>query len=170
VRLLERGGSYLRVCDPSWQNPPDTSYSKAAGGRWNAPGRFGALYLNATVEVASANARLNYESEIATLFDLRPEYRPGLQLVEVASVMFVDVVTPEGVRSLRLPTTYPRVVTWNRTQPIAARAYDAGQRGIACRSAALPSGEELAVFDRAVSTLVVPGARIGFAQWYAVVR
>ena len=38
------GHEWLRVTDPAWQNPVDSSYSARSGGRWNPPGAWAALY------------------------------------------------------------------------------------------------------------------------------
>lgn len=155
------------MCDPSWRDPLETSYAKTHGGRWNPPGEFGALYLCATILVAAANARRNYENEIATLYDLLPEQRPDLQRVEVKPASFVDVVTPAGIRALHLPASYPLNVSWNRCQTIARKAYVARSAGIACRSSVEIVGEELAVFDSFLS-LVSRGRRLHFVDWYPV--
>ncbi|MBV8709252.1 MAG: RES domain-containing protein, partial [Acidobacteriaceae bacterium] len=73
---VHRSGFYYRVVAPNWVNPADTSYSKRQGGRWNPPGEFGALYLNADVHVAAANARAQHAGRALKLFDLLPEARP----------------------------------------------------------------------------------------------
>ena len=171
MRAVTRGGIYYRICDPAWKHPLDTSYARRAGGRWNPPDQFGALYLNATAEVAAANARRNFGGEIATLYDLQPAQRPNLVVARVSESCFVDVVTPEGLRSLRLPASYPIDVTHKKCQAIAKRAYDASKfDGMACRSNADATktsflGEELAVFDRAIA-LVRQERRLAFARWY----
>ena len=149
------------MCDPSWKHPLDTRFAKRFGARWNPPGAFGALYLNATVEVAAANARRNFAGEIATVYDLRPEQRPNL--VE-------DAVTAAGLRTLRLPASYPLGVSHRRCQNIARRAYDAKMAGIACRSdtnatTTSYTGEELAIFDR-FSQRARQRRRLRFAAWY----
>jgi RES domain-containing protein len=89
-RHIRRGGTYLRVCDPTWADPLDVTYSQLQGGRWNPKSEFGALYLCATVTVAAANACKTYEGEVATLFDLRPEMQPDLVVVSVLLANFVD--------------------------------------------------------------------------------
>jgi RES domain-containing protein len=169
---VERSGRHFRVCDPTWEDPLDTTFSSRAGGRWNAPGSYGVLYLNATIMVAAANARHNYEGEIATLFDLRPNERPDIQLVNVHHAAFVDAVTPAGIRALRLPKGFPFGVPWPPCQRIGARAYAARESGIATRSNADATatsfvGEELAIFDTAIR-LVSRQERLSFDQWYPV--
>jgi len=158
--------------DPAWTDPLDTSFALRCGGRWKAPRSYGVLYLCADVTVAAANARRAYEGEIATLFDLLPQHRPDLQLVDVPPMEFVDAVTDRGRRSLRLPSTYPHGASWARCRAIAARAYERGVAGIVCRTADATArtnvvipGEELAVFDRATAH-VRPLQRVRFADWY----
>jgi len=64
-----------------------------------SPG-FGALYLNASLDVARANARRHaQESFGVSIDDLVDERLPDLQHYEVVSADFVDAVTPS--RSLR---------------------------------------------------------------------
>lgn len=49
--------------------------------RWNPPGEFGALYLNATSQRRWANAQRHVESilgTVGTLYDLLPALRPQL--------------------------------------------------------------------------------------------
>lgn len=174
MRHVERGGLHFRVCDPSWTDPLDTAFSKHHGGRWNAPGAFGVLYLNATIAVAAGNARRAYEGEIATLFDLLPEQRPDLQLVTVSPIRVVDAVTDAGLRSLRLLASYPAGATWTACRRIGARAHAANETGIACRTAdatkrnrEIIEGEELVVFDTALHA-VGRAERVPFAQWYPV--
>jgi RES domain-containing protein len=167
---VARSGAYYRVCKPGWADCADTSYAKANGARWNPRGAFGALYLCATIEVAAANARSQHSGRAISLFSLRPERRPSLQRFDVASARFVDVVSAQGVAAAGLPPEFPQSVGWSRCQPIAASAYEAGERGIACRSAAECSdkgwlGEELAVFDSAPQPKPVGKAR-AFRDWY----
>ena len=170
MKHLERSGTYSRVCDPSWRDPLDTAFSEKHGGRWNAPGAFGVLYLNATIIVAAANARRNYDGEIATLFDLRPGLRPDLQFVDVQAAQFVDAVTKDGIGELGLPPRFPYAVAHRVCQRIGSLGYAAGERGIATRSnaearASRVLGEELALFDTALA-LVSRGERVPFDQWY----
>lgn len=167
---LTRGGTYYRVCDPSWHDPADTSFSRRYGGRWNPPGEFGALYLNADIAVAAANAQRSLASTFGnavTLIDIRPERRPDLQLFTVASTTFVDAITPKGIDALELPAAYPYGCGHDDCRTIARVLYAADEAGVAARSAAYPDGEELAVFDSHLALAKRKrGGRRKFADWY----
>jgi RES domain-containing protein len=171
VNTVACGGTYYRVCDPGWTDPLDTSFAKKSGGRWNQPGVFGAIYLNKTRDVAAANARRQFEGEIATLYDLQPDQQPDLVTVMVDEALAVDVVSAEGIAALRLPASYPVAVVHERCHEIAELAYtDENIAGVACRSNAEATetsivGEELAVFDRS-SGIVHRGDRVPFGHWY----
>ncbi len=171
MRRAIRRGTYYRVFKPKWSDPLDTAYSKRFGGRWNAPAAFGALYLNATIEVAAANARMQHRGRALGLFDLLPSARPSLLQVHIPSSHVLDVVSPHGVRAVRLPATYPFGVTQERCRPIGARAYAMAElRGIACRSSAEAAptswlGEEVAWFDRSPRPKE-NGSRRAFEEWY----
>jgi hypothetical protein len=88
--------------------------------------------------------------------DILPEAGPVLIATTVPDKTFVNAVTEAGLRSVNLPTTYPldsrgKIIAHSRCQPIGQLAWDAGERGIACRSAtrgAPPIEEELAYFGR----------------------
>jgi hypothetical protein len=170
VILIERSGPYYRLANPEWVNPLDPRYAKEHGGRWTPKGEFGALYLNASVAVAAANARHKHRGRAIGLFDLRPEARPRLIQVSVPSRDVVDVVTSDGVAAVKLPAEYPHDVPHHMCHPIARRAYSTGVDGIGCRSAAEATaqswvGEELAVFDRAAKD-ITEMRMMKFADWY----
>jgi len=159
-----RSGQYYRVCDPEWMDCADTTFAKASGGRWNPPGAFGALYLNATMRVAAANARRAHAGRAIGLFDLRPEERPHLATFMIPTLRVVDVVSDASIRDLGFPFD----VDWAPCQAIAACAYAQRFDGVAARSAAeaRPSGslgEELAVFD---THELAPITRVSFHTWY----
>ncbi len=173
MRLIRRGGLFFRVCDPEWVSPLNTSFNKERGGRWNPPGKFGLLHLNATVRVAAANARKHFEDEMHTLFDLRSDYRPVLYDVAVRRSEFVDCVTDDSLRNAGLSAEYPQNTTWLRTRQVGIRAYNEGEHGIASRSAAEMDpnlGEELAIFDDRIDELTKLGRRQIFAKWYPLLR
>jgi RES domain-containing protein len=147
-----RSGDYFRLCKPDWLDCADTSFSKTHGGRWNPAGEFGALYLNATIRVAAAQARHQHVGRAIGLFDLRPDRRPSLARFVVPNVSVVDVVNAGAIRALRLPKSFPVGVEWEPCQRIARRAYRERSAGVATRSNAEARvddfvGEELAYFD-----------------------
>jgi|SRR2546422_10599873 len=173
MRRVRRGGAYFRIADPNWPDPLDASYSVARGGRWNPPGSFPVLYLNRDVHTSRANLRrrfagLPYGPEL-----LRPEQTPLLVETTVAEADYVDVITDEGCREVGLPTTYPvdthgHEIDRGRCQEIGSRAWQAGERGIACRSAATHdrSGEELALFRREGESPLPVNRRLTLREWF----
>lgn len=169
MRRIPRGGSYYRVCKPGWADCTDSSFSQVHGGWWNAPGAHRVLYLNRTVRMAALQAMENFRGEAHSLFDLRPDRRPRLQAFDVPQDEYVDAVTDEGLAALGLPAEYPEGVEWNQCQPIGQVAYDAGEPGIACRTACRgggdPDHEELAWFDRDGISAPV-GERLAFDRWF----
>jgi RES domain-containing protein len=173
---LRRGGVYYRVCDPSWTDPSDTSFSRKAGGRWNAPDRpgrpgFGALYLNRSLDAARANARRHSIASFgATLDDLADEHLPDLQNYDVTEADFVDAVTSSAVEALGLAASYPTMIPHPPCQGIAEDAYAKGEHGIvalsATSTAAAMGEEELVIFDRDVDLLATKTVRAKFVSWY----
>jgi RES domain-containing protein len=172
---VRRGGTFHRLAEPHWTDPLDTSHSRRVGGRWNAPGEFGVLYLNASVELA----RLQVEHKLAghpyEIEDLEPVFQHDLVEVDVAEAEALDLVSEAGLTAAGLPPTYPldangRRIGHDRCQPVGRAAYaDARVAAIACRSAApgtAPSDEELALFDRHVAALATQTRRRPFASWY----
>lgn len=171
VRHLTRGSEYLRVADPTWRNPLSGAHSRRHGGRWNPPGAFSVVYLNATLEVARAQVRHKLETRGIRPEDLQPEQGPTLVRTNLPRHRYVDAVTNRGLQALDLPATYPRDVRGETIshavcQPIGQRARSRGEPGIACRSAAVTApahGEELAYF--ADERLKVSSVE-QFAEWY----
>jgi hypothetical protein len=174
LRHITRGGRYLRVADPSWHRPLDPRFAAERGGRWNPPGSFPVLYLCATREVARANVLRRFAGQPFGVLDLRPERRPVLIETDVPERRCVDVVTDAGCRAAGLPASYPfegggAVVGWERTQPVGVAAWEQGEAGIACRSAALGAaerGEELAWFVRTAGDRLRVARRRSFGAWF----
>lgn len=170
---IRRGGSYFRIAKDWWPDPLDGSFAQRDGGRWNAPGSFPVVYLNATEEVARANVVRTLARVGTSWEDLQEEARPILVDVDVPENEFLDVVTDRGCRDAGLPEIYPldgrgREVPWRRCRPVGQEAFGAGLAGVACRSAAIPRppyAEELAWFPHE-STQLVPGCRRRFSEWY----
>jgi hypothetical protein len=156
VRHVRRGGPYFRVADPSWAEPLSGALAKAHGGRWNAPGAFGVVYLSAAVALSRALVRSRLEDRGVQPEDVLTQAGPVLIRTTVPEDKYVDAVSEPGLRSLGLPVSYPidarsRLVEHSVCQPIGRLAWDAGEPGIACRSAvrgAADAGEEFAYFAR----------------------
>ena len=154
--LVTRGGVYVRIADPVWDDPLSGEFAKARGGRWNAPGSFPVVYLNGDVRVARANVLQRFAGLPYGPEDLEPSAAPALVSTAVPEDEFVDVVSDAGCGAVGLPRTYPVhddgvPVSHELCRPVGQAAWDAGLPGIACRSAApaTPSGgEELARFGR----------------------
>jgi len=161
-----------RVADPGWADPLDVTHSVRSGGRWNPPGEFGVLYLNASIGVARANvdrlfAGLPYGPE-----DLDPVNAPILISLDVVVDDYVDAVSDQGLSALGLPATYPvdasgSVVPHSECQPIGKSAFDDGELGIACRLAAPgASGEEVAWFAQLGRPMPRKVRTSLFDEWY----
>jgi hypothetical protein len=173
VRHLRRGGRYLRVADPSWDDPLYGRFAARAGGRWNAPRSFPVVYLCGSLPVARANVYRRLEGQPYGPEDLDPDTAPVLVSARVPRALYVDAVTRRGLAALGLPATYPRtasgrIVGHRRCQAIGRATWEAGERGIACCSAAPtapPDGEELAWFERRGRRLQAERSE-PFEQWF----
>ena len=174
-RHVVRGGTYLRVADPSWRSPLDGRFAGERGARWNPPDSFPVVYLCSTVEIARANVLRRFDGLPYSALDLLPDRRPTLIETDVGSHRAVDVITDAGCRAAGLPTTYPRAadgteIGWDRCRATGRIAWDQGERSIACRSAAArPTdlGEELAWFVRDTADRLRVRRRRAFDDWFA---
>jgi RES domain-containing protein len=173
-RHVTRGGPYVRVADPAWLRPLDPRFAQVRGGRWNPPGSFPVAYLCATSSVARAVVLRRFEGLSYGVIDLLPSRAPVLIETDVPKGRHVDVVDDAGCRAAGLPTTYPldgrgRPIPWGRTQPVGEAAREQGERGIACRSAAMARrdrGEELAWFVRGSADRLRVTRRRAFEDWF----
>lgn len=173
-RHVVRGGTYLRVADPSWRSPLDGRFAAERGARWNPPDSFPVVYLCSSVDIARANVLKRFDGLPYSATDLLPDRRPVLVETEIGSHRAVDVVTEAGCRAAGLPTTYPRTgdgaeIGWERCRPIGQLAWEQGEPSIACRSAAArPNdvGEELAWFVRDPAGRLRARRRRGFDEWF----
>ena len=168
MRTIRRGGPYLRVADPDWDDPLDGRYAADRGGRWNPPESFPVVYLCRSLEVARANVYRRLRGQPYGPEDLQPGAGPILVRSRVPEDRYLNVVTDAGLRDVGLPVTYPRdsrrrIVPHRRCQQIGLRAWDSGLPGIATRSAAEPAGEELAYFGR---RKLRRGSATAFDDWF----
>ncbi len=172
VLHISRGGNYYRLADVDWSDPLDGSFSQAKGGRWNPPGSFPVVYLNATEDVARALVRARMNSVAIEPEELDPIEGPLLVRSHVPGEDFVDIITDKGCIAAGLPDTYPLDTNGKRIgqadcQPIGVEAWKTGDPGIACRSAtqgAPAQVEELAWFQR--DHRLMSSETRTFAEWY----
>jgi hypothetical protein len=165
LRRIRRGGPYLRVADPDWDDPLDGRYAAERGGRWNPPESFPVVYLTSSVAVARAYVFLKLEGQPYGPEDLRRG--PVLVRTRVPDDRYVNAVTEAGLQAIDLPKTYPldgrrRLIPWRRCQPIGLQAWEDGLPGVAARSAR-GEGEELAYFGR---RKLRHGALREFTDWF----
>ena len=168
MRTIRRGGPYLRVADPGWDDPLDGRHAAQRGGRWNPPESFPVVYLCRSIEVARANVYRRLRAQPYGPEDLRPGAAPVLVRTRVPEDRYLNAITDAGLRDLGLPKSYPldgrrRIVPHSRCQPVGLRAWEAGLPGIAARSAAARQGEELAYFGR---RKLRRGAVSAFDEWF----
>jgi hypothetical protein len=145
------GHVWLRLARPHYDDPFDTSYAQAHGGRWNPPGSWPTLYLNEDLTTVHAQVQrlfLGRGVEPEDLDDDAPIQLAAARLPRSQRV--AEVISDAGVQAVGLPPTYPlgadgELVGYEVTRPIGTHVHDAGLRGVWCRSAAL-AGNELAWF------------------------
>jgi hypothetical protein len=151
----------------------DGTHAMALGGRWNPPRSFSVVYLNATEQVARANIDRRFSIHPFSSDDVIEERLPVLIETDVPSAGFVDITSDLGCVKAGLPDTYPLDVNGKEVPhavcyPIGREAFDVGEPGIACRSAAIPHPpyfEELAWFQRGDGPLPAISRRT-FSDWY----
>jgi hypothetical protein len=173
TRHLGQGGRFSRVADPAWADPLDPSYARRQGGRWNPPQSFGVVYLCADMATARANVARLFAGFPYGPEDLDPDRAPQLVEVDLPKESYVDAVSEAGLRSLKLLVSYPvepdgKTVPHHICQPIGQRLYDAGELGIASRSAApgAAHGRELAWFAQPGRPALATHSRRTFESWF----
>jgi hypothetical protein len=174
LQTIERDGKYFRVAAPDWEDPLDASFAQSHGGRWNPPGSWPTVYLNATIGVARANVLRKFVGHPINIEDVAESEGPDLVETEVPHDAYVDIVTDSGCHVANLPRTYPRnpdgteiahEVCW----PVGEAAVEGNHPGIACRSAAPEApqqGEELAWFGDSGQPPLAVIEREPFDYWF----
>ena len=171
MRTIVRGGRYLRVADPDWEDPLDGREAAIGGGRWNPPESFPVVYLCRTGTVARANVYRLLAGQPYGPEDLRPGAGPVLVATRAPEGRYMNAVTDAGLAAVGLPRSFPRdgrgrIVPHRRCQPIGERAHERGLPGVAARSAAPTApagGEELAYFG---GRRLRRGAITDFEEWF----
>lgn len=171
MNLADIGGTYLRVADPDWADPLETSYGKQTGGRWNAPDTHPTLYLNANRQTARAYVQHKHQGLPYGPEDIDPAQGPHLVEVSVPDGTAAELRTDAGLHAVGLPASYPlgddgQPVPWSACWPIGARAFADQLDGIACRSATAGGTEELAWFAQPTRPSATALSRSEFPDWY----
>ena len=125
-----------RVVRAGWQDPLDTSYGRARGGRWNAPGSYDVLYTACSRRVARFVALDIFRVAAVTLEDLLPAARPALAEIGWRGRV-VEAITERGLEAAGLPHHYPKGTGHETTQALATTWHADGAEGIVCRSASV---------------------------------
>lgn len=170
---LPDGKLWLRVTRPHHDDPYDASWAQQRGGRWNPPGSFATLYLNADVGTARRQIVRLLEDTVVEPDDLAADAYElvGAHLPDGEAA--ADIVTDGGVAAAELPPSYPADADGQRVahevcQPIGVQAHAAALDGIHCRSAATldGAGRELAWWPR--DRRPAPAAdrrRVPYGRW-----
>jgi hypothetical protein len=170
---LPDGKLWVRVTHPHHVDPYDSTWAQQRGGRWNPPGSFATLYLNADVATARRQiVRLLEDTVVAPddltgdAYELVGAYLPDAQTA-------ADIVSDGGVAAAGLPPSYPadvdgRGVAHDVCQPIGREAYDEALDGVHYRSAATldGAGRELAWWPRNRRVIrAAGGRRVPYSRW-----
>ena len=150
---LPDGRVWLRVADPDWTDPLDPRWAERAGGRWNAPGSFRTLYLNADVHTARLQLVALLRGSPVEVEDLADDAYVLAAATLPRDQTCADARTDAGLAALGLPASYPRdeagrTVGHAVCQAVGGDVQARGLRGVLCRSATTTDGEgrELAWF------------------------
>ena len=122
---------WLRVADSVWSNSLDPTFAQVTGNRWNAPGSYATLYLNADVITARLQIERMCAGSPVTPEDLADDAYTVVAATIVSNQRTADVVTDQGVEAAELPAPYPLDAEGNsiphqRCQPIGQLLFDAG--------------------------------------------
>lgn len=163
---------WLRVADPAWSNPLDPTFAQVKGNRWNAPGTYATLYLNADVITARLQIERMCAGSPVTPEDLADDAYTLVAATIASDQRAADVVTEVGVRAVGLPASYPidaegHSIPHQRCQPIGQMLFDAGLNGVWCRSACTGDGRgrELAWFARSHATTTLWDQPLPYGRW-----
>jgi hypothetical protein len=126
------------------------------------------VYTSCSVDVAIANLWRKYEGEVAQPWEESDEEQADLYEIQIDQDGLIDMASADGIAGVGLPPTYPRDVPHSVTQPIGRRLYEERRPGIWCRSAALTTGEEVALFTDFASQgrIRLPPKRLW--EWFPV--
>lgn len=131
-------------------DPLSTQGSRNAGGRYNLPGNFGALYTSMT----AATAQVEIERGLR-LRGINPTAYPASSWwdyeLETTLEAVLDLTDPDVLAALGLGPDALITTEVGPTREIAAEARSRGYQGLLVPSAAEPGSKNLVVFDEAIS-------------------
>jgi RES domain-containing protein len=160
---LPDGRVWLRVASASWNNPLDPSHAREAGGRWNPPHTYPALYLNADLATARGQLERMLQGYPVGLDDLDEDAFVLVAVRLPKRQRCADAVSTAGLKALELPASYPldakgKAVPHSRCQRVGSAVRARRLRGLWCRSAVTPDGRgrELAWFPASARSRARP--------------
>lgn len=163
---------WLRVASPDWVRPLDPDWAARNGGRWNPPGSFPTLYLNADVRTARLQIERLCEGMPFTPEDLSDDAYSLVLLRLPDAQRAADAVSAPGLAALGLPATYPldgrgRRIDHAACQSIGSEVHGLRLQGVWCRSAASGDGlgRELAWFPAAGTPRPLRQSPLPFGDW-----
>lgn len=171
---LPDGRVWLRVADPEWSDPLESSYAQEHGGRWNPPGSFATLYLNANLHTARLQIARMLAGSPVDPADLDDGAFVLVAATLPRSQTCADAVSPAGLRALGLGDGYPldrrgSAVDHVTCQEVGLRVREEGLRGVWCRSAvdADARARELAWFPATARSAARPVWEdpLPYGQW-----
>ena len=171
---LPESRTWWRVAESHWKDPLSPEFSKDKGGRWNPPGAFATLYLNADKQTARCNVVAFIEEGPYGPEDLRDETAPVLIGCRLPGEQAVcDAHSQSGVPAAGLPATYPLdargcVVDHSTCQDIGEQVKSEGKRGVHTRCArSSNAGDlELAWFPASTRSVAREVENLLFSDWF----
>ncbi len=171
THALPSAHTWLRLTQPHYEDPFDTTFAQQRGGRWNPPTSWPTLYLNEDLATAHAQVRHLFVGrgiEPDDLGDDAPIMLAAAKLPERQQA--ADVFTSAGLAAAGLDSGHPLArdgvpIQRDITQAIGAEVHGAGLGGVRCRSAT-GAGCELAWFPAAAANVRPVWARpLPYGAW-----
>jgi hypothetical protein len=169
---LPDGRIWLRVAQPDWTNPLDSSYAQNFGGRWNPPKSFATLYLNGDVITARLQIERMCGGTPITPDDLADDAYVLVAATLPAAQFGADAVSVEGLISLGLPQSYPLdgqggSIPRAMCHEIGAGLQQQGIGGVWCRSHCTDDGrgKEFAWYSGTQNATAVWHDALQFGAW-----
>jgi len=125
-----------------------TSFSRSAGGRWNPPGEFGALYTTTDEDDIEREMERAAEKRGITPKDLMPR---DIVTISVFLQKVLDLTDPAVLHALKFNPDELTEGTYERTRDLARAIFKAGIEGIVVPSA-IGKGKNLVIYSGNLSS------------------